>query len=138
MKRAFAVVGVGLVVAAAALGFVLASQSCTDVFPVHEAPEVLRVEAEEFQQAASTAFAEHVGDTGMAVGPLSRPIRVVSITGKTATLQVAREIDPGNREYAAVWRDVYRRHHQDRNACVHLRLAWDAKTITQQCCRADL
>lgn len=109
-----------------------------DLFPVHEAEAVVRLETSEFQRAAAAEYEQNHGATGQLVGPLARPVRVIAISGKTATLAIEHGMDTMNRAYAAAWRDVYKRHHGGTDSCVRVRLVWDSKTYTQQCCRADM
>jgi hypothetical protein len=109
-----------------------------DLLPVHEAEAVVRLETSEFQRAAAAEYEQNRGATGQVVGPLARPVRVIAVSGKTATLVIEHGMDPANRVYAVAWRDVYRSHHDGTDSCVRVRLVWDTKTDTQQCCRADM
>lgn len=138
VRRRVLIIGSVLAILACAGFYYVAQGACTDLLPIRETEGVLRLEASEFQRAASGEYEQNRGATGQPFGPLARPVRVLAISGKTATLAIEKRMDIANRAYAAAWRDVYRRHHGGADSCVRVRLVWDSTSDTQQCCRADI
>ena len=119
--------------------YYVAQGPCMDVLPVHETQALVRGESVEFERAAMELYEQDRGATGQIAGPLARPVRVVAISGKTATLALDKAMYAGNRLYAGAWRDIYRAHHGGGpETCVTVKLIWDSKSMVQQCCRADV
>lgn len=62
---------------------------------------------------------------------LPAPLRVVSISGRTAALAIRGPIEKNNLYYAHAWQDVYAAHHGNQRVCVHIRLTWTTGTRYQ-------
>ncbi|HTD38212.1 MAG TPA: hypothetical protein VK669_11905 [Candidatus Limnocylindrales bacterium] len=108
----------------------LDANSCIAILPHGDSTSVRTVEAQELLDGARELYQKD-GDPDH---PLSAPLLVRDISGRTATLAISREMYAGNLQYGSLWRDVYRMHHRDKPACVRLRLTWKTGSSIQNCC----
>jgi hypothetical protein len=125
-------------IAIVALGaaMVISEARCVDLLAIGDSPAVVAAESRDLLPAVRGMYAQEVGAVGL-IMPLAAPRRLVSIHGRTATLEIAHGMDEGNRMYASAWREVYRRYHGG-DPCVSLRLVWPSGEMQQPCCRSDL
>lgn len=138
---------IGSVGLAAALYVLLAGwvheNTCYELLPpspesvrlvVREAPELMDALNSEYASSNATisGLPALVGDA------LPKPLRVVFISGKTATVELAGPASDTNYMYAAAWAQVWGAHHGkpassvETLPCVNLNERWDGGGITMQ------
>lgn len=110
-----------LVIAIVAIAIGRLDRWCYDIFPRSDTPAVRTGEARELLHLSH--------DDPMA--PPSYAIKVVGISGRTATMVVSDPVYKGDGRYAQVWERVYASHHGGKIVCVHLRLVWKGGSVIQ-------
>ncbi len=110
-----------LVIAIAAIAIDRLDRSCYDIFPRFDTHAVRTTEARELLQRSHDD----------PIAPPSYAIKVVGISGRTATMVVSDPVSIGDGEYARVWERVYANHHGGKVVCVHLRLIWKGGSVIQ-------
>jgi hypothetical protein len=128
----------GALLAAAVLaGIIIENVWCVNVFPVFETTSFTEQESHELLDGLKMLYAEHKEAIGEAM-PLAQPLRVESIHGATAKIELAKAMDEGNRLYADIWLRVFRKYH-GRGSCVSMDLVWPSGgAMHQRCCSSDL
>jgi hypothetical protein len=137
MKRGVAAFVVAAVlISAGAFAVYLTRDACVDFFPVHDSAATVAQESSQLLASVRNTYEQgrYVAHTE----PLVRPVRVESISGKTATLQLTGPMYGGNLQYAQAWQHVYAEHHPPGGQCATLRIVWPSGQYSQRCCRADL
>jgi hypothetical protein len=89
-------------------------ETCLSLLPVQESAKLQTREAKELMPALNATYAN-----GITVGPtpeqkvlgLSRPLRVISVSGKTATVLLAGSSSEANFEYPEAWQSVWAHNH---------------------------
>jgi hypothetical protein len=106
---------------------------CKDHGWVHESPTLTRTESQELFAALLKVF-EAARASGNA-GELSRPLSIISISGKTATIEVSSAVTTSDQRYPQNWLTIYQMHHAQQHAwCTTIVFRSPNGTVTQNCC----
>jgi hypothetical protein len=106
---------------------------CEDHGWVHESRTVTRAESQELLAALLRVF--EADRASRNAGELSRPLSIISISGKTATLEIASTVTKGDERYLQNWLDIYQIHHPQQHAwCTTIVFRSPSGTVTQNCC----
>jgi hypothetical protein len=141
------IAGVLVSIGITAGAYVLAAEwahenTCLDLLPPARDPAGLQsIEAPELMKALSAEYASSrrplPGLTRLEAG-LTRPLLVVAVSGKAATVRLAGPASDANFMYAAAWARVWGSHHGNPPSygktlpCVNLTERWDGGSITLQ------
>jgi hypothetical protein len=114
-----------------------AQDVCAEDPNVRDSVAVLQREASDLLSATKAVYGDPKSHQWAEVLP--RPVAVVSISGKTATLRVTGTIPSSNLRYGIAWRNVYQSYHPQLDVqCVTLVGVSPSERIAQQCCLAPL
>src|ERR1700730_10164000 len=98
----------------------MSSCSCAQDYAPPDSASVVAAESKDLLSRAKIICGYYKG----AENKTPRPLRVLQISGNSASLLIAGPVTGLDLRYAAVWHDVYAAHHDGKAICVHMTLVW--------------
>jgi hypothetical protein len=121
-----------LVVVAAVVTYFFVNNPCSDIFPCHDSPEIVRIERHELLINAKRTFARYQAarSSGPGNDEMPRPLAVGVTGGPDATLTVDAPLPSNDLRYAQTWYEVYHHYHGG-TRLISLHVVWKSGSCTQ-------
>ena len=142
---------IGIAVAATiAIGWFAVNEQLAKAFfcvsdpSIHDSAAVRGQESRELLAAMTTIYSQASANPSYPnkfdAFELVRPLNVISISNRVATVRMTKAYDPGGGgEYAEAWTGIFRKHHPERGrACASIEFVWTGGAESAQCCNTPL
>lgn len=131
-----------VILAVALFGAYVAFVPCENIVPMFTDSERLRTtESTELLEAARKVYIQNKNLDPRLADYIPPPVRVLSISGQWASLEVSAPIaDLTNRTaYSLAWQQIFVRHHGGNiDTCAYMHFVWNGGSHTDYCCLPSL
>jgi hypothetical protein len=129
------------IVALACLAAYIVWAPCEVILPMFDSKAVETAESQELSRALETAYTRGKGrESPAALGTLPPPVKVLSVFGRWASIEVAGPMPAGllEADYGGAWQSVYASHHGGNPpSCVYVTYQWKTGHASTMCCMSQ-